>query len=170
MRPKRHALKVLPLALLMTCLVIVLATSQTQSRGLETTIAPTVALQPVILPPKFVGTWKGKGSQVNPAAQWSIFIALTPGSAGSVVGSIAYPSLTCGGELTLSSVNSDAIELLEEITYGKDCAYNGKGKVTLKLTANNALEYKWQLAGVQTTGTGTLTKVGVSQGALMPVK
>ncbi len=51
------------------------------------------------VPTEYIGVWKGYGVQQNPSSQWSILIALTNGSHGSIVGTSAYPSLRCGGEL-----------------------------------------------------------------------
>lgn len=120
------------------------------------------------LPSKFVGIWKGEGIQTGLSSKWSISIALKPGKIGDTIGTIAYPSLACGGELTLRSVNADSIELNEVITYGKECA--DTGIVTLKQMANQTLEYKWNSPSYPgITASGGVTKIN-TEGQALPTE
>jgi len=107
------------------------------------------------IPSEYIGIWRGSGSQ--PSSQWSILFGLTNGLVGSIIGTTAYPSLNCGGELTLQHINADSIELAEDITYGGNCVDNGV--VTLKVLTNNTLSYSWFAPGFPETGTGTLTRI-----------
>lgn len=116
------------------------------------------ALQSTI-PDRYVGIWKGMGHQNNPPADWSMVIAIVPGAPGQIVGAIAYPSIPCGGELTLQHARNNAVRVLEEITYGQACAYNGRGQIALRWRGNNNLEYSWELPGSAITATGSLNKV-----------
>ena len=69
------------------------------------------------VPASFSGTWSGSAIQNN-STSWSILLALSDDEIGAIVGSVAYPSLGCGGTLRLESVASDSITLFEEITFG----------------------------------------------------
>ncbi|MCS6794130.1 MAG: hypothetical protein N3E45_01445 [Oscillatoriaceae bacterium SKW80] len=121
-----------------------------------------------ILPFRFVGIWKGEGNQTGLSDGWSISIALKPGKIGETIGTIAYPSLGCGGELTLHSVNTNSIELNEVITYGKECAQSGI--VTLKQIANQTVEYKWSSPNYPgITASGVVTKIN-TEGQAVPTE
>lgn len=111
------------------------------------------------VPPGYVGVWKGHGFQDN-NTEWSILMTLISGTVDSIVGTIAYPTLTCGGELTLQRVNANSIELYEDITYGNSrCVDNGID--TLKLVSNKKLEYRWQHSTTSnhSTATGTVRRI-----------
>ncbi|NEQ40182.1 MAG: hypothetical protein F6K40_29645 [Okeania sp. SIO3I5] len=110
-------------------------------------------------PSSFVGVWEGSGVQ-NTGSEWSIFLALIPGSIDSIVGTIAYPSLICGGELTLQKLTEEKIELFENITYGKSSCVN-RGYVTLEFVSRRKLNYyyKNQTGDENYAATGTVRKV-----------
>lgn len=119
------------------------------------------------LPVRLAGIWKGEGTQTGVSGGWSISIALKPGKVGDTLGTIAYPSLGCGGELTLRSVNGDSIEVSEVITYGKECA--DSGIVTLKPIANHTVEYQWNSPNYPgIAASGTVTKIN-TEGQATPV-
>ncbi|MBD2447827.1 hypothetical protein H6G76_11690 [Nostoc sp. FACHB-152] len=102
-----------------------------------------------IVPSQYRGVWRGYGVQINPSSEWSVLIAITGGEVDSVVGTIAYPSLRCGGELSLRRVsNNNSIELSESITYG-NCINNGT--INLKTSSARGLEYVWQKDFTQAT-------------------
>lgn len=82
------------------------------------------------LPAGYAGVWRGRGVQTNPSSEWSILIGLSGSQVGVVVGAIAYPSLACGGELTLLEVIPESLMLHETITYGS-CV--DEGIITLSL-------------------------------------
>ncbi len=109
------------------------------------------------LPDDYLGVWKGTGSQDDPPAEWSILIALTQGNIGETVGTIAYPSIGCGGELTLKQVNPDTIVVIERMTYGDFCT--PRGRVTLERVGNSALEYAWDSENYDITATGMLSRI-----------
>jgi len=106
-------------------------------------------------PEQYIGVWRGSGTQVNPMASWTALLTYTGGAVGTVVGSIAYPSVQCGGQLTLTSVNSASLVLRERITYGP-CIDNGD--LTLRLTSGTSLAFDWRSQAFPTTGSGTLTR------------
>jgi hypothetical protein len=109
------------------------------------------------LPDDYIGVWKGTGSQDDPPAEWSILIALTRGDIGETVGTIAYPSIGCGGELTLKQVNPDTIVVIEHMTYGNLCT--PRGRVTLERVGDSALEYAWDSENYDITATGMLSRI-----------
>lgn len=82
-----------------------------------------------------MGVWKGEGAQNN-GNRWSILLTLTPGESNSIVGTMVCPSLACGGELTLRRVNTQFIELTENLTYVGTCI--NRGTVILQPTSKTA--------------------------------
>ena len=128
-------------------------------------IAPVAAQEG--LPATFAGRWAGTGVQVNPAAEWPVTLMLVGGPEGSVVGASDYPSLGCGGDLTLERVDADAnlVELSEALSSGEDVCADG-GTVVLALAADGSLEYRWSHPVVDSPATGTLAKGGVTPVAI----
>ncbi len=116
----------------------------------------TANAQSTRLPTAYVGVWQGNGVQSN-RSEWSILIALTPGTVDSVVGTIAYPSLACGGELTLRSINNQSIELFENLTYVGNCI--NRGTVTLQAVSDRRLQYKWFSPNGRQDATGVVQKI-----------
>lgn len=91
------------------------------------------------LPVKYTGVWKGFGFQNN-GSKWNMLFSLTRANSNSIVGTSSYPSLRCGGELTLKSVNSDSVDILEKITYG-NCL---DGVIRMKFNEEpTVLEFYW---------------------------
>lgn len=116
-----------------------------------------VSAQSSRLPATYVGVWEGKGVQ-DTGSQWSILIALTPGGVDSVIGTMAYPSLSCGGELTLRQITTHSIELFEDLTYlGNNCL--SRGTVVLESISSERLKYKWFYPNGKPGGTGSVHKV-----------
>ncbi|MDY7008496.1 MAG: hypothetical protein SWX82_32390 [Cyanobacteriota bacterium] len=110
-------------------------------------------------PSSYVGVWEGSGVQ-NTGSEWSIFLALIPGPIDSIVGTIAYPSLRCGGELTLQKFTEEKIELFENITYGKSSCVN-RGDITLEFFSRRKLNYyyKNKTGDENYTASGTIRKI-----------
>lgn len=117
---------------------------------------PTVYAQSTKLPAAYVGVWEGKGAQRS-GQQWSILMALTPGETNSIVGTMAYPSLACGGELTLRRINTQSIELFEHLTYVGTCINNGT--VILEPDSSERLKFKWLDSTGRLDATGSVQKV-----------
>ncbi len=94
----------------------------------ETVTQPQAAISttaPAPAPPSMVGTWRGQGHQIpklGGAGEWSIVMTIE--SAG---GSIEYPSLGCGGTLTLISNDGSLAQYREHITHmtGSTCIDGG---------------------------------------------
>lgn len=82
------------------------------------------------------GSWSGSGHQ-SPAGSSSDYpVSMSLNESG---GSIDYPSLGCGGTLSLVSGNELASEYTEHITYG-NCIDGGA--VTVRLE-NNVVAWTW---------------------------
>jgi hypothetical protein len=117
-----------------------------------------VNAQSANLSASYIGVWEGTGSQSS--SSWTISITLTPGTVNSVVGTIAYPSLSCGGTLTLHRIKTQSIELDERFTYGsRQCT---PGRVVLQRSSDeqNQLEYKWLFPDGREGATGSVRKIG----------
>ena len=108
-------------------------------------------------PPSYVGVWQGSVVQKAPARSLTALVALSGGDAGAVVGTIAYPSLSCGGELWLLAVYADAIQLAETITYGEERCL-GHGIITATLGRDGGLQFQWRDAMRPVTAVGTLPR------------
>ena len=100
----------------------------------------------------FAGPWKGEGTQSDQAGRWTIALTLADGGQGTVVGTITYPSLACGGDLILRGADGGRVELLERITFG-DCV--DEGVVTLT-PSGGGLDFAWR--GPNLTARGTLAR------------
>ena len=125
---------------------------------LATLLAGCVSVKVVRGPsvgPAFVGSWKGTGSQSDREGEWSIALTLADGRPGTIVGTIHYPSLACGGDLILRSGESDAVELVERITFG-ECVDNGV--LRLRSIEGGRLGFDWREGTL--TARGTLSRAG----------
>ena len=92
-------------------------------------------------PPSYSGTWQGSISGKGKPPSQLVLVSLSGGEIGGVVGTVAYPALTCGGELWLLDVTADSVVLGEQITYGEErCPTHGI--VTVKPSADGALEFQ----------------------------
>jgi hypothetical protein len=106
------------------------------------------------IPAAVQGSWKGTGSQFDqPGVKWTIALTLGDGEPGSVVGTITYPSLQCGGDLILRGGDGRGVELLERITFG-ECV--DRGIVTFadaRDASEGRLSYSWRNdAGLEARG------------------
>jgi hypothetical protein len=109
------------------------------------------------VPPVYLGDWAGKANQNNNTA-WPISLSIIPGRLGSVVGKIDYPSLNCGGDLTLKRVTKNSIELLENLTYGAGTCVD-RGTNILRLSSSRKLYFNWLNPRGELEATGMLRKV-----------
>ena len=96
------------------------------------------------MPRSFAGVWQGSGAQKGASEASHVVLTLSGGGAGAVVGTVAYPSLLCGGEVWLLGVYGDSIQLAETITYGEErCA--GQGILSVRPAADG-LTFGWRSA------------------------
>jgi hypothetical protein len=89
----------------------------------------------------FLGRWEGEGRQFDSRQQWRLQMNIASESLGSVVGSIRYPSLRCGGELVLIKVHQGIWTMRENITYGSNCVTGGS--ITMEPTFSNRARWLW---------------------------
>jgi LCCL domain len=117
-----------------------------------------VNAQSTNLSASYLGVWEGNGTQAG--SSWTISISLTPGAVNSVVGTISYPSLSCGGTLTLHRIKNQSIELDEKFTYGSEKCVPGRVVLQPSSDEQNQLEYKWLFPDGTEGATGSVRKIG----------
>jgi hypothetical protein len=91
-----------------------------------TTPAVTTAPPAVRVPGSLSGTWTGRVRQANPPLSFTVRIKLT---AGTVAGTVSYPSLACSGVLTLTGQAGRGYVFHQGIVAGQQTC--GPGIVTL---------------------------------------
>ncbi|MEH2110464.1 hypothetical protein [Nostoc sp.] len=148
----KQSFQIIPLVILTICLIVAptllsIPTNKSQTVAIAQTTSS--------VPSGYVGVWRGNGIQSN-NNQWSILITLISGEVDSIIGTIAYPSLNCGGELSLQSVNKSSIEISEDITYG-NCIDNGI--ITLQKASAKKLTFAWRKNSNPETATGSVLKI-----------
>jgi hypothetical protein len=107
------------------------------------------------LPATFLGTWEGRGSQTDQEGDWTIRANLVGGQPGAIIGTIAYPSLDCTGDLTLRLATPSSLEVVERITAGR-CVDGGT--ITLTPAGDGRLRFDWRLEGYPATAEGMLQR------------
>lgn len=117
---------------------------------------------------RFGGDWTGTFYQSNPSGQWTIDLSFWGNDYGKVGGSIVYHGLGCSGDLIMMTLILDfGLNLREDITKGEEVCIDG-GQFNIESTGDELL-FTWMKQGSQTTGHGTLHRVGappVQTGAL----
>jgi hypothetical protein len=123
-----------------------------QRRAVQTKIIPQGTLvhpaagRTALKPPgsSFLGTWTGTGYQFDNGSTWTIRMAITALKVGAV-NQIDYPSIGCGGTLTVSKVTTrgrPVLYLREKLEYGhRACVDNGA--VRLVRIRNGRLNWRW---------------------------
>jgi hypothetical protein len=121
----------------------------------------------------FIGTWEGTGTQSNRSNTWPIIFTITGGREGEIVGTVDYPTLGCGGELTFVKVLpwshiAPGIELTEHITYGAGNCIDG-GTFELRLAEGGGVpSFRWVSSDGSITARGPIDLAG-SDAASAPV-
>ncbi|MEH2237753.1 hypothetical protein [Nostoc sp.] len=142
----KQSFQIILLVILTICLIVAL-----RNKSQTVAIAQTTSS----VSSGYVGVWRGNGIQSN-NNQWSILITLISSEVDSIIGTIAYPSLNCGGELSLQNVNKSSIEISEDITYG-NCIDNGI--ITLQKASVKKLTFAWRKNSTSETATGSVQKI-----------
>ncbi|NTU80106.1 MAG: C40 family peptidase [Chloroflexales bacterium] len=106
------------------------------------------------IPEPYLGIWRGA---TNQGRNWTIDLALNNANKDIIAGTVAYPSLNCGGTLALASVTSALIVFSERITYG-NCIDNLI--VTLELSSTDTLQYVESDSSGHIFGSGPITNIG----------
>ena len=87
------------------------------------------------------GTWEGKGYQIDNDETWTMKFRIEGNKY-----LIEYPSLKCGGEWKLISINGREARFRERIDYGKgECINNGL--VVIRRLSNRQLVFLYSNAG-----------------------
>jgi len=100
----------------------------------------------------FSGLWEGTGTQYDSNSSWSIRLTAVGGEY-----SIEYPSLGCGGTLTLLSNGPSKLELNESLSYGASRCVNN-GKIVLEKTHENSVKFRWFYSNGREGASGTLVR------------
>lgn len=100
---------------------------------------------------QFTGEWEGVGKQDNDT-QWSIRVNIRPN-----LYVIDYPSLTCGGVLTLLNTTDTSLVFKETLTYGFAQCIN-HGEVVLNKVAEHKADYHWFSSQNKMEAVGNLTR------------
>lgn len=88
-----------------------------------TTETSVVAVQPVQqpgVPQQFHGKWVGQVDQAG-QAPYPVELVITGGAVGATIGSVAYPTLRCGGRWELRATSDNKISAIERIEYQGTC-------------------------------------------------
>lgn len=101
---------------------------------------PPVPAEARKTPDAYTGVWQGSVTSQGAPPQM-VLVSLSGGETGGVVGTIAYPGLSCGGEVWLLGVSGDGVQLGEQITYGEERC-DGRGIVAVKAVADGSLEFQ----------------------------
>jgi hypothetical protein len=109
---------------------------------------PGTVSQTTSVPEALVGVWTGAVPQASGGESSLALVAITGGLVGTVVGTVAYPSRSCGGELWLVGQQGDTVDLGEVMTYGADRC-TGHGIVSLTTPADGRVSFTWRDAGRQ---------------------
>ena len=117
------------------------AASQPAVERVDDSVASVAEGGLAITSSRWLGRWEGVGLQFNPQQRWSIQMDLTSESVGTIVGSIRYPSLNCGGDLVLAGVDESTWTMRENITYGGNCLTGGT--ITIVLLSANRAQWLW---------------------------
>jgi hypothetical protein len=104
---------------------------------------------------KLGGSWSGEVSQSNPPATYPVDLQLYGN-----VGSIAYPSAGCGGELEFLRTDGTSHWYQERITYGGDKCTDGG---VIEMRARDDITWNWTWTGSGISATAALRGVGVSR-------
>ncbi|MGH2371603.1 MAG: hypothetical protein ACRDI2_25815, partial [Chloroflexota bacterium] len=109
----------------------------------------------------YAGAWSGVGAQRAPSMTYPVAITLSRPTIdphlGVVVGTVAYASFPCGGQLGLISVSAEEVRLAERLTSGLEHCTD-QGRVILNSRSELRLFYVWVLPGDPLTVTGHLLR------------
>ena len=100
-----------------------------------------------------VGIWEGEGQQQNPMISWTIRINIQQDEQ-----TIEYPSLNCGGPLSLLQETDAQLLFRESITFGIGACVD-RGFVELTDQSENELIFRWYYPD-SNNGQGTLGAIG----------
>lgn len=103
---------------------------------------------PLVHAQDLVGVWSGTVYQTGPGSESSAYPANMV--LNGVSGSMDYPTLDCGGQLTFLNKRDTIYYYSESITYGRDKCING-GMIAVEPNGNS-LQWAWNVSGVTVSG------------------
>lgn len=121
--------------------------SSSEPTGQQATGAPAPTAVPAgngsaKIPEAFSGTWVGTGYQYDTQSRWNIRMTLRASRQATAAGRITYPSLACGGVLSVQTVEQGRVRVLEDITDGEDACVD-QGSIELRLLGATRLNWQW---------------------------
>lgn len=119
--------------------------------------SPTAAGRAAQVPKSFAGTWVGTGYQSSDQSRWTIRMTLRAGARAAAAGRITYPSLACGGVLTLESIKNGHARILEDITDGEGACVD-YGIIDVRLLGKTKLDWRWSYPDGTQGAKATLTR------------
>lgn len=87
------------------------------------------------------GTWEGTGYQIDTESTWTMRL-----SARGNTYHIEYPSLNCGGEWRLLSINASRATFRERITRGREACVD-RGSVVIERLSGRQIAFRFSLRG-----------------------
>ncbi|HEY4242006.1 MAG TPA: hypothetical protein VGM88_19435 [Kofleriaceae bacterium] len=109
------------------------------------------------------GTWVGTAFQYDNRNRWPVTIVLHKAEVGDVMGTVDYPSYSCGGNLIRADDDNGAIILTESMTrLGNDCVDGA----TIRVRRVGAdIDVRWVWAGMTAENArATLGLIGSDHG------
>jgi len=104
----------------------------------------------------YVGVWQGNGERNSPPRQTSIVVTIAGRKAGSIAGTISYPSLSCGAVLEYRAIHPESLVLMETSMYGLERCPGG-GITILNLGADGVMQFQWRDPKLPGIAAGKLT-------------
>lgn len=122
-------------------------------------VLSSVALSGQDLPEYYVGVWEGIVTQAN-GIQYPSRIELVDGLVGDVLGRFEYPTLCCGGSLTLTRVADRQVELGETYNFSScQSCVTAPAHVTVTELSSDEVKWDWRAQrGEAVFVTGTLLR------------
>jgi hypothetical protein len=118
------------------------------------------------VPSELVGTWKGT-IQRDPdfgSGTFSALLALVDANVGELCGTVAHPSLRCGGQVRLQNASANAVVVSADYTFGS-CR---DGSYFLTPDAEGTIRLEWHDPASPRVDAGVLTRAGGYWTALPP--
>jgi hypothetical protein len=100
-----------------------------------------------------VGQWSGRVTQYGPGhttLRYAVQMNIVGSTPGEIAGAIRYPSLSCGGQLQLSSAQNNSFVYRERITFGRSECFDG-GTI-LATVSGDSMSWRWVARGSEVLG------------------
>ena len=124
--------------------------------GVGTGSVSNIGTAGISRPTQFTGVWTGKTDQ---GGDWTVLLGLHDATLDSIVGTIAYPSLSCGGELKLTRLTANSMEFAQDITFGT-CVDDLIVELTMQ--PDGTLYYAERYPTGRVAGSGVLRRISTA--------